>query len=339
MVRNMSTEQPGMNNNNTLVSVITPFLNAERFLKETVENVLRQTYTHWEMFLVDDGSTDGSTEIAKSYSAQYPGKIFYLEHKDHANLGVCASRNKAIEQSHGEFIAPLDADDVWYPEKLQTQVEILTHYPEAGMTCCAYEYWYSWDNNAIKKDVIISVGGPLNTVVPPPIMLTYLYPLSDGDAPSPSGIMMRRFVYEKYARFEAGVFMGDYQFYEDQAFFCKIYFNTPVFISTKCHLRYRQSSNSLVAVAYKEGKYLSARRFFLLWLKDYMKTQGIKNKEVEKAYRRAWAPYSNLLVRGYYEMKGWAYKLSYPILKLIRKKDQSSNNRNAKVNETMKATF
>ncbi|MEX6689661.1 glycosyltransferase [Danxiaibacter flavus] len=334
----MSIEQ-GMNNNNPLVSVITPFLNGEKFLAETVESVLRQTYTHWELFLVDDGSTDGSTQMAKSYAASYPDKIFYLEHKDHANLGVCASRNMAIEQSKGELIAPLDSDDVWYPEKLQTQVEIFRHYPEAGMTSCAYEYWYSWNNNATKKDVIVPVGGPQNIVVSPPVMLTYLYPLSDGDAPSPSGIMIRRFVYEKYARFEAGVFVGDYQFYEDQAFFCKIYFNTPVFISPKCHVRYRQSSGSLVAVAYKEGKYYDARRFFLVWLKDYMKTQGIKNKEVARAYRRAWAPYSNILVRAYYEMKGWAYKFSYPVLKLIRKKDQLHNSGNAKMNETMKATF
>ncbi len=334
----MSIEQPGLHSNNPLVSVITPFFNRKEFLKETVESVLRQTYNNWELFLIDDGSTDGSTELAKSYAANHPGKIFYLEHKGHANMGVCASRNLGIEQSKGEFITPLDGDDVWLPEKLQTQVDILTHYPEVGMTSCAYEYWYSWDNNAVKKDVIVRVGGPQNTVVPPPLALTYLYPLSDGDAPSPSGIMMRRIVYEKYARFEAGVFVGEYQFYEDQAFFCKIYFNTPIFISPKSHVQYRQSGTSLVAVAYTEGKYYEARRFFLLWLKDYMQSHNIKNKEILRAYRLAWAPYSNILVKAYYELKGWAYKFSYPILKLVRKKSQSSGSQNIKVKKTMKAS-
>ena len=76
-----------------LVSVTIPFYNAQRFLRETVESVLAQTYADWELLLVDDGSTDGSSGIAQSFAATFPGKIFYLEHPGHRNLGVNAARN------------------------------------------------------------------------------------------------------------------------------------------------------------------------------------------------------------------------------------------------------
>ena len=76
-----------------LVSVTIPFFNAERFLRETIESVLAQRYATWELLLVDDGSSDGSSTIAQSYAALHPDKIFYLEHAGHRNLGLPAARN------------------------------------------------------------------------------------------------------------------------------------------------------------------------------------------------------------------------------------------------------
>jgi hypothetical protein len=76
-----------------LVSVTLIFLNAERFIEEAIESVLRQTYENWELLLVDDGSTDGSTEIARSYTEHESGKVRYLEHDRHENRGMSASRN------------------------------------------------------------------------------------------------------------------------------------------------------------------------------------------------------------------------------------------------------
>ena len=82
-----------MNEVKGLVSVTIPFHNAERFLTETIESVLAQTYTSWELLLVDDGSTDSSAEIAYRYETQYPGRIRGLEHPDHRNCGLTRSRN------------------------------------------------------------------------------------------------------------------------------------------------------------------------------------------------------------------------------------------------------
>lgn len=303
----MAEQQP-------LISIITAFLNEERFLEEAVESVLSQSYDNWELFLVDDGSSDNSTSIAKNYEAAHPGKIFYVEHENHGNKGLSASRNFAIGKSKGEFIAILDADDVWHVDKLKDQVAILLRYPEVGMVCGAYEYWHSWRNDG-KEDVIVPVGGPQDQPTKPPLMLTYLYPLSQGAAPCPSDIMIKRFVYDNYARFEGDVFVGDYQFYEDQPFFCKIYFNTSVYITSKCYLRYRQRANSLVALAYTEGKYERVRIFFLDWLGKYMKQHNFHNVAVMKAYRKACLPYKHPTL---YNLKDKTYKFLYPVIKRIR---------------------
>jgi len=305
-------------NNQPLISITTAFLNEKRFLSEAIESVLAQTYTNWELFLVDDGSTDESTGIAKEYAAKYPGKIFYCEHEGHANKGLSASRNYAIGLSKGEYLAILDADDVWHADKLKDQLDIMLQYPEAGMVCGTYEYWHSWDAKAKSPDKLVPVGAPQDQLIQPPLMLTYLYPLSYGSAPCPSDIMLRRFVYDKYAKFEGGVFVGDYQFYEDQPFFCKIYFHVPVYVSSKCHLRYRQRAESMVALAHKEGIYDKTRKFFLSWFKQYMEEHGIRNKSVETAYNRSMLPYHTGFAKVYYVVKDKVYKLLYPVIKIVR---------------------
>src|SRR5690349_15096946 len=129
-----------------LVSIITPFLNTEKFFEECIESVLQQTYRNWELLLVDDGSSDRSTEIALAYAAKYPGKILYREHENHQNRGASASRNVGIQTSTGAYIAFLDSDDIYLPHKLQDQVALLNGQPTAGMLYAGTEYWYSWSN-------------------------------------------------------------------------------------------------------------------------------------------------------------------------------------------------
>src|SRR3989442_388097 len=101
------------------VSVVIPFLNAEKFIQETIESVFAQTYPDWELLLVDDGSTDGSKTIAQHYAARFPDKVRYLTHNNHQNKGRSASRNLGFEHARGELIAFLDSDDVWLPRKLE----------------------------------------------------------------------------------------------------------------------------------------------------------------------------------------------------------------------------
>jgi glycosyltransferase involved in cell wall biosynthesis len=97
-----------------LVSVIIPVYNAERYVAEAIESVLAQTYDPVEIIAVDDGSTDGSAAVVK----QFPFVQYYFQ----ANAGISATRNRGIEQAQGDFLAFLDADDIWVNDKLALQM-------------------------------------------------------------------------------------------------------------------------------------------------------------------------------------------------------------------------
>src|SRR5689334_20378787 len=132
---------------NPVVSVIMIFLNGERFLLEAVRSVLQQTYQSWEILLVDDGSTDASTEIARRFALDSPERIRYLEHAQHANRGMSASRNLGMRYARGAYLAFLDADDIWLPAKLEKQVAILEAHPEAAMAYGPLYFWSEWPGN------------------------------------------------------------------------------------------------------------------------------------------------------------------------------------------------
>lgn len=106
---------------NPLVSIITPTYNHERFIAQCIESVLAQTYPHWEMIIVDDGSTDKTAAIVKRY--QDPRiRYFYQEHKGPFRLGE--TYNFALRQSQGDLIAILEGDDWWPPDKLERMVPL-----------------------------------------------------------------------------------------------------------------------------------------------------------------------------------------------------------------------
>lgn len=105
-----------------LISVITPAYNAERFIDETIESVLQQTYPHWEMVIVDDCSTDKTVDIVENYVKQDQRiKLITLD----TNSGSAVARNTAMDHAQGDYIAFLDSDDVWFPEKLTKQLAFM----------------------------------------------------------------------------------------------------------------------------------------------------------------------------------------------------------------------
>lgn len=119
-----------------MVSVITPVYNAEDFLSETIESVIKQTYKNFEYLLIDDCSTDNSAVIVKDY-AEEDERIQYLRLEE--NSGAAVARNMGLEQAQGQFIAFVDSDDIWYPEKLETQLAFMKEYNEA-FTYTKYEH-------------------------------------------------------------------------------------------------------------------------------------------------------------------------------------------------------
>jgi glycosyltransferase involved in cell wall biosynthesis len=134
-----------MHSDFSLVSVIIPAYNAEVFIGRTLESVISQTYKNLEIIVVDDGSQDRTASIVESFM-EIDSRIVLFKQ---ANAGVAAARNLAIAKSSGEFIAPIDADDIWYPEKIEKQVQcLLASHPNVGLV-------YNWSVLIDEEDVIL----------------------------------------------------------------------------------------------------------------------------------------------------------------------------------------
>lgn len=104
------------------VSVITPIYNAEKYLEKTLASVFAQTYKNIEIVLVDDCSKDKSAQIIARLKMQHPEIIYFLQPQ---NMGAGAARNKALELASGQYVAFLDSDDLWLPEKTERQLNLM----------------------------------------------------------------------------------------------------------------------------------------------------------------------------------------------------------------------
>lgn len=105
-----------------LVSIITPSWNCAKFVEETIQSILAQTYTHWELLFQDDCSTDNTKEIVLAY-AEKDARIKYA--CNHQNNGAAITRNSALKRAKGRWIAFLDSDDLWLPNKLEEQLKFM----------------------------------------------------------------------------------------------------------------------------------------------------------------------------------------------------------------------
>lgn len=112
------------------VSIIVAAYNAARYLSAAINSVLTQTYADWEIIVIDDGSTDGTSSVVRSYSPKLGAQLRYVYQ---ANRGVSAARNRGIREARGEFVAILDADDVWLPARLARGVAVMDSSPRVGL--------------------------------------------------------------------------------------------------------------------------------------------------------------------------------------------------------------
>ena len=129
------------------VSIIIPIYNAEKFISETIESAIAQTYSDWEIVAVDDGSTDKTPEILRNYKKRLSKKMRVITQE---NSGLSIARNVAIGAAKGRYIAFLDHDDLWLPEKLEKQVKLLDSNKGLGMV---YSDSYMIDEKGnLKKD-------------------------------------------------------------------------------------------------------------------------------------------------------------------------------------------
>ena len=266
------------------VSIISIFFNGEAFLTEAIESVVAQTFDDWEFLLADDGSGPAATAIAKEYAARYPEKIRYLEHPGHVNRGMSATRNLGIRNAHGEFIAFIDADDVWLPCKLANHLALLDSHEEIGMVCGATIWWQSWSGG---EDLLSQTGHRQNVVIYPPDAVAAVFPLGAAPGPSMSDIVLRADIVRRLGGFEEQ-FTGHY---ESRVFLSKVFLSVPVYFCSELSNKVRMHPASSVATAFREGKHVQNKLIFLEWLEQYLKNTEESNPHVLSALRRALRPY------------------------------------------------
>ena len=263
-----------------LVSVILPFYNDERFLAEAIDSVLAQTLSDWELLLSDDGSTDSSRQIAQHYVASDLARMSLLQHADNKNHRLPATRNMALRASRGEFVALIDADDVWLPFKLEQQCALLRAAPKAGMVFGRSEYWYSWtgDPGDSARDSVPQLAA--SGIYEPPELMRTTYPLGIFGAPCPSDLMFRR-----SALRQVGGFAEEFDPWEDIALLAKIFLNVPVVVSEERWDRYRRHPDSAWARAQMSDDEERARAFYFRWLRDYMQQNNVTDPKIWRLYR------------------------------------------------------
>ncbi len=116
------------------ITVLLPVYNGERYLQETIQSLLAQTYTNFELLIVDDGSTDSSLEIIESFADD---RIKILKNKE--RLKLSGALNRGMKEAKGKYIARMDADDIAFPDRLQRQFEYMEQHPDVGMCGTAIE--------------------------------------------------------------------------------------------------------------------------------------------------------------------------------------------------------
>ncbi len=256
------------------VSVIVIFKDAEDFLEEAIESVYAQTFGEWELLLVDDGSSDGSTAIAQRHATRGDGRVHYLEHPEHANLGMSATRNLGVSRARGNLVAFLDADDVLFPTALERGVVLLGAHPRVGMVYGPLEYWYGWTGTPedLERDFVHPPGVPAERIYEPPSLIP-VFLRNIGFAPA--GLVLRRALFEEVDGFEESF----RDLYEDQVFATKVCVAAPVYVSGRCWYRYRQHPNACCLTAQRDGQLDLARAPFLHWLLEYLEHEGLEGSD------------------------------------------------------------
>lgn len=284
-----------------LVSVITIFRNAPTgFFEQAIASVRAQTEERWELLLVDDGSTDASTEVARAAAAADPERVRLLQHPGGVNRGMSASRNLGLEAARGEFIAFLDADDLYLPEKLERQLEVLRSHPEVGITFGPTLHWWSWtgDPDDRQRDSVRRPGAAPETVVPAP-ELVRAYLERRADTPATCGVLVRRAAARSVGGFDARFL----DLYEDQAFFFKLLLVESAYVEGQAWDRYRRHPAALCEVRIREGRHTddyaltAPRRYFLEWLSDHFARTGVADEGLRRLLRHELWPYRHPRLR------------------------------------------
>lgn len=267
-----------------LVSVVTCFFNAERYLQAAIDSVLKQTYGHLEMLLIDDGSADSGRQIASDNAAR-DSRLRLLQHEGCKNLGKAASRNLGIAQAQGDYVVFLDADDVLLPEKLAHQVRLLDAYPEADAVVGRTLYWYS-DSDPLARDRLSAIDWAPGTLFQPPEFFVRLL-RKRGLVPCLCSPLIRLDLVRQLGGFDLSI----PHLFEDQVLLAKLFLAGVTLTDDVCGEWYRQHPESSSAVAMQSGAYhpwrlSEAERRYGEWLAAYVAEKGYDDPALRRVLAR-----------------------------------------------------
>ena len=251
------------------VSIVIPFYNAEQSLLETLDSVRRQSFSDWELILVDDGSTDASAELVRDYLDRTSVQATLLRHPGGENRGTSATRNLGLRHTKGTYVCFLDADDVWMPGFLHCFVDRLESMPSVDMAYCPCIYWepadrvgedrYSGRLQALGMAAAGQVGAD---------RVLRLFLENENAVPSPSGVIVRR---EALTR--AGGWEDSFPaMCDDQALYAKLLLmgNDLLVVGTPLYY-YRQHENSLCSTALRQDRHYEDKKRYFEWLRSYLR--------------------------------------------------------------------
>ena len=209
-----------MKNQAPRISVILPCYNSEKYIAESIESILNQTYADFELILLNDGCTDGSKEIIQSYKDD---RIIYFENP--GNIGLIKTLNKGISLSNGELIARMDSDDIAYPDRFKIQIEYLDSYPDIGLVGSWMDFFPAREGEGRHKEHI-----------------TYFDILKGWCINHPT-VMLRKKLLDQYNLF----YDGKYKYAEDYELWSRLIRYTKIANIQIPLLRYRWHGNNASA--------------------------------------------------------------------------------------------
>jgi glycosyltransferase involved in cell wall biosynthesis len=247
-----------------VISVIIPFLNMRRFLADAVDSVYAQTVSDWEILLVDDGSDDGGAELALEYARRDPRRVQALLPGPSTTHGASAARNRGLREARGEYIAFLDADDIWLPEKLERQRNLLEESPAAAMTFARVRYFFEDPKEGEGWDQPFA---PLEDRMYTPPELTVAFLRDANIYPCPTATLIRRSALAEVGGFEERF----RKVRTDMAVWAKLSLRFPVRADSAFVARYRQHGQSSVAQLFHDpAAHRKNEMEFWTWLLDYL---------------------------------------------------------------------
>jgi glycosyltransferase involved in cell wall biosynthesis len=278
---------------NPLVSVVVIFYNPGAFFSDALDSVLAQTFTDWELLLVDDGSRDGSSERAQHYAAQQPEKVRYIQHPGGINRGMSATRNLGLEQAKGSYVALLDADDLWLPNKLAEQLGILAANPEAAALFGRAKIWHSWSTEATQPDWLNLGALDADRLIAPPELLQQ-WLRDETFQPCTSEFIAKTEALRAVGGWDE-TFKG---LYEDNVLYTRLFTRFPVYAASHTWSLYRQHPDNCCHQAMARGEWAlgkpsPAKERILLWIQRHLEATNCQDPAVLRTLQEALLPFRN----------------------------------------------